>query len=188
VVVDLPKGANVALPPQVHRVAVGLGWHLDAAGGAALEVDAQVVLLGEDGRVADDRALLFFSQLSATSTASPAASGAGSPGAEEDVEQVVVDLDAVPPAVVRIVVSAAIYGAAARRQSFRQVHRAWVRVADADTGTELARHALGEAAGVETAMVFGELYRHRAGWKFRAVGQGYAGGLAAVARDFGVSV
>jgi tellurium resistance protein TerD len=187
VVVDLPKGANTALPEQVRRVAVGLGWHLDAAGGVPLEVDAQVVLLGEDGRVAD-AGLLFFSQLSAPSASPPATAPPVPAGADEDVEQVVVDLAAVPPAVVRIVVSAAIYGAAARRQSFRQVHRARVRVVDADTGTELARHALGEVAGVETAMVFGELYRHRAGWKFRAVGQGYAGGLAAVARDFGVRV
>ena len=54
--------------------------------------------------------------------------------------------------------------------------------------TEMARYDLTEDASTETAMVFGELYRHGAEWKFRAIGQGYASGLAGIARDFGVNV
>ena len=53
---------------------------------------------------------------------------------------------------------------------------------------ELARYDLTEDASTETAMVFGELYRNGADWKFRAVGQGYASGLSGIARDFGVNV
>nr|WP_230421432.1 TerD family protein [Actinomadura soli] len=55
-------------------------------------------------------------------------------------------------------------------------------------GSELARYDLTEDASTETAMVFGELYRNGAEWKFRAVGQGYASGLSGVAKDFGVNV
>ena len=53
---------------------------------------------------------------------------------------------------------------------------------------ELARYDLTEDASVETAMVFGEVYRYNQEWKFRAIGQGYASGLAGIARDFGVNV
>ena len=59
---------------------------------------------------------------------------------------------------------------------------------DAANGTELARYDLSEDASTETAMVFGELYRNNGEWKFRAIGQGYASGLAGIAPDFGVNV
>jgi tellurium resistance protein TerD len=81
-----------------------------------------------------------------------------------------------------------IYDADARSQSFGQVRNAYIRVTDRSNGNELARYDLSEDASTETAMVFGELYRNGAEWKFRAIGQGYASGLAGIARDFGVNV
>jgi tellurium resistance protein TerD len=61
-------------------------------------------------------------------------------------------------------------------------------VANQADGVELTRYDLTEDASTETAMIFGELYRARGEWKFRAVGQGYSTGLAGIARDFGVNV
>ena len=55
-------------------------------------------------------------------------------------------------------------------------------------GRELARYDLTEDYSVETALVFGEVYRNGTDWKFRAVGQGYQGGLAPLASNYGVSV
>ena len=81
-----------------------------------------------------------------------------------------------------------IYDADARSQSFGQVRNAFIRVVNQAGGSEIARYDLSEDASTETAMVFGELYRNGAEWKFRAVGQGYASGLAGIARDFGVNV
>ncbi|MEU2229148.1 TerD family protein, partial [Streptomyces sp. NPDC018347] len=78
--------------------------------------------------------------------------------------------------------------AEARSQSFGQVRNAYIRVVDKSNGNELARYDLSEDASTETAMVFGELYRNGAEWKFRAIGQGYASGLAGIARDYGVNV
>lgn len=178
---DLPAGGNTVLEVggrPVRRVLVGLGWRAPA--GAPFEIDAQVALLGADGRVAAADDLVPLAALGAGPSS---ADGAGGSGAD-DVEQTVVDLDAVPASVERLSFSAAIYAATPRRQSFRQVGGAFVRVADAESGQEVARHALA-LSGQETAVVLGELYRNRGGWKFRAVGQGYAGGLAAVARDVG---
>jgi tellurium resistance protein TerD len=81
-----------------------------------------------------------------------------------------------------------IYDADTRRQSFGQVSNAFIRVVNAAGESEIARYDLTEDASTETAMLFGELYRHGTEWKFRAVGQGYASGLAGIARDFGVNV
>ncbi len=69
-----------------------------------------------------------------------------------------------------------------------QIRNAYIRVVEALTGAELARFDLTEDASTETAMVFGELYRHGPEWKFRAIGQGYASGLAGIARDYGVHI
>ncbi|MCW2524875.1 MAG: yceD4, partial [Frankiales bacterium] len=88
----------------------------------------------------------------------------------------------------RIVFPVSIYEAQARGQSFGQVRNAFIRVVNSDGGAELTRYDLTEDASSETAMIFGELYRHNAEWKFRAVGQGYASGLAGIARDYGVNV
>ena len=81
-----------------------------------------------------------------------------------------------------------IYDAEARGQSFGQVRNAFIRVVNQADDAELARYDLTEDASTETAMVFGELYRNGAEWKFRAVGQGYASGLRGIAKDFGVNV
>lgn len=181
---DLPAGGNAVLQVDgrpVRRVLVGLGWR--APSGAPFEIDAQMALLGADGRVAAADDLVPLAALG-TGGPSSAAGADGAADGSDDVEQVVVDLDAVPASVERLSFSAAIYAATPRRQSFRQVSGTFVRVADAETGHEIARHALA-LAGQETAVVLGELYRHRGGWKVRAVGQGYSGGLAAVARDVG---
>ena len=65
---------------------------------------------------------------------------------------------------------------------------AFIRVVNQANGQELARYDLTEDASTETAMIFGELYRHNGEWKFRAIGQGYASGLAGIAKDYGVNV
>jgi tellurium resistance protein TerD len=94
----------------------------------------------------------------------------------------------VPSTVDSIVFPVSIYDAESRGQSFGQVRNAFIRVVDQANGNELARYDLSEDASTETAMVFGELYRNGPEWKFRAIGQGYASGLAGIARDFGVNI
>jgi tellurium resistance protein TerD len=81
-----------------------------------------------------------------------------------------------------------IYDADSRGQNFGQVRNAFIRVVNQADNSEIARYDLSEDASTETAMVFGELYRNGAEWKFRAVGQGYSSGLAGIARDFGVNI
>ncbi len=87
----------------------------------------------------------------------------------------------------KIVFVVTIHDAQNRRQNFGQVAGAFIRVVNDETGSEIARYDLSEDASTETAMLFGELYRNGSEWKFRAVGQGYAGGLAAVCAQYGIS-
>ena len=99
-----------------------------------------------------------------------------------------VDLTRVPADVQKITFTVTIHEAEQRRQNFGQVSNAFIRLVNAETNTEVARYDLGEDASTETAMIFGELYRLGSEWKFGAVGQGYAGGLAAMCRQYGVNI
>jgi tellurium resistance protein TerD len=87
-----------------------------------------------------------------------------------------------------VVFTVTIHDADARRQNFGQISSAYVRVINQETNAEVARYDLSEDASIETAMIFGEIYRYGGEWKFKAVGQGYAGGLGPLASQYGVNV
>ncbi|MFK0069157.1 VWA domain-containing protein [Streptomyces sp. NPDC091046] len=176
--ISLSKGANVA----VHSPAVRVELVWSAAPGVP-EVDASALLLSSAGRVRDDGDFVFYNQPRHTSGAVRHLGKRGGPGADAGVtsDAVEVDLRAVEPAVERIVLCASADGG-----TFGRVPGLSLRMLDAGTGAELARFDI--AAGPETALVGGELYRRQGAWKFRAVGQGYASGLAGLATDFGITV
>ena len=189
--ISLAKGGNVSLTmlaPSLSKVSVGLGWDVRTTTGADFDLDATALVCGPDGKVLDDRHFVFYNNLTSPdgSVEHPGdnLTGAG----EGDDEVVNVNLSGVPAGVDKIVFAVSIYEGSTRGQSFGQVVGAFIRVVDATTGSELARYDLTEDASTETAMIFGELYRNGAEWKFRAVGQGYASGLAGIAKDFGVNV
>ncbi|GGU99255.1 hypothetical protein GCM10010211_78300 [Streptomyces albospinus] len=187
--VALTKGGNVSLSkqaPGLTAVKVGLGWQVGAAAGADHDLDASALLCGPSGKVLSDQHFVFFNNLSSPD-GSVRHSGNG-PAGGGDSEQIEVRLASVPPEVAKIVFPVSIYEAEQRRHNFGQLRSAYIRVLDQDSGTELARYDLTGEAATETAMVFGELYRHGTDWKFRAIGQGYASGLAGIAQDFGVDV
>jgi len=86
------------------------------------------------------------------------------------------------------VVAVTIHDAAARGQNFGMVREAFVRVVNSVSGVEIVRFDLSEDYSTETALIFAEIYQHNGEWKFKAVGQGYSGGLAALAIQYGVDV
>ena len=187
--VSLTKGGNVSLTkaaPGLKAVSVGLGWDVRSTTGADFDLDASALGLDPNHRIVADDYFVFFNN-----TSSPDGSivhqGDNLTGEGEGDDEVInVDLPAVPSTVDSIVFPVSIYDADNRGQTFGQVRNAFIRVVDQANGNELARYDLSEDASTETAMVFGELYRNGAEWKFRAVGQGYSSGLAGIARDFGV--
>ena len=189
--VSLSKGGNVSLTkeaPGLTAVTVGLGWDARSTTGTDFDLDASAIMAGASGKVLSDGHFVFFNNLKSVDGSVEHTGDNLTGEGDGDDEQITVNLAAVPPEVDKIVFPVSIYDAAARSQSFGQVRNAFIRVINQAGGTEIARYDLSEDASTETAMVFGELYRNGAEWKFRAVGQGYAEGLVGLARDFGVGV
>lgn len=189
--VSLTKGGNVSLTkeaPGLTAVTVGLGWDARSTTGTDFDLDASAIMAGVSGKVLSDGHFVFFNNLKSVDGSVEHTGDNLTGEGDGDDEQITVNLATVPPEVDKIVFPVSIYDAAARSQSFGQVRNAFIRVINQAGGAEIARYDLSEDASTETAMVFGELYRNGAEWKFRAVGQGYAEGLVGIARDFGVGV
>lgn len=164
------------MPVDSTAVRVELTW---SDGPGVPEVDASALLLSSAGRVRDDGDFVFCNQPRHTSGA-VAHLGRQSEGGRF-TDTVEVNLSELEPAVEKVALCASADGG-----SFGQVPGLVLRLLDAATRTELARFPM--EAGTETAFIGGELYRRAGQWKFRAVGQGYAAGLAGLATDFGITV
>ena len=189
--VSLSKGGNVNLSkeaPGLTKIMVGLGWDARSTDGTDFDLDGSAFLLNDQGKVRGDGDFIFYTNLKSTD-GSVEHTGDNLTGAGEgDDESIKVNLAGVPGDVDKIVVAVTIHEAAARSQNFGQVSNAFIRVVNDDNATEIARYDLSEDASTETAMVFGEVYRAGTEWKFRAVGQGFAGGLGPLAANYGVHV
>lgn len=189
--ITLNKGGNVSLSktdPSLKKILIGLGWNARATDGSAFDLDASAFLLAENGKVRGDHDFIFYNQLK-SSCGSVEHTGDNRTGAGDgDDESLKIELDKVPAAVQKISICVTIHDADLRKQSFGQVNDAFVRIVNQDSNAELVRFDLSEDYSSETAMIFGEVYRHNGEWKFKAVGQGYAGGLAAMCGQFGINV
>ncbi|NHC43691.1 TerD family protein [Motilibacter aurantiacus] len=191
--VSLSKGGNVSLtkqagPAGLNNAIVGLGWDVRTTTGTDFDLDASAILVKADGKVLSDKHFVFFNNLKSPEGAVEHTGDNLTGEGEGDDEQIKLSLPAMPAEADKVVFAVSIYDAETRSQSFGQVRNAFIRVVNADNNEELARYDLSEDASTETAMVFGEVYRNGAEWKFRAVGQGYASGLRGIASDFGVGV
>jgi len=189
--VSLSKGGNVSLDkvaPGMSKVLVGLGWDERATEGAEFDLDASIFLLKSDGKVRSDDDFIFYNNL-ISSDGSVVHQGDNRTGeGDGDDEAVKIDFSKVPADVDKISVTVTIHDGVNRSQNFGQVANAFIRIVNDDTNEEVARYDLSEDYSVETAMIFGEIYRHNGDWKFKAVGQGYEGGLKALATGFGIDV
>ncbi|MFC9974842.1 TerD family protein [Spirillospora sp. NPDC127200] len=189
--VSLSKGGNVSLTkqsPGLTAVSVGLGWDLRTTTGTDFDLDASAMVLDASGKIITDQHFVFFNNLR-TPDGGVEHTGDNKTGAGEGDDEVInVNFGALPDTAERVAFAVSVYDADSRGQNFGQVRNAYIRVVNQGDRTEMARYDLSEDASTETAMVFGELYRNGAEWKFRAVGQGYASGLAGIAVDFGVNL
>ena len=189
--VSLSKGGNVSLTkeaPGLTAITVGLGWDVRTTTGTDFDLDASAIVLDASGKVLSDKHFVFFNN-TATPDQTVVHAGDNLTGqGEGDDEQIKVNLAGLPAEADKLVFPVSIYDAENRSQNFGQVRNAFIRVVNQNGDAEIARYDLSEDAATETAMVFGEIYRNGAEWKFRAIGQGYASGLRGIAQDFGVNV
>jgi tellurium resistance protein TerD len=189
--ISLTKGGNVNLSkeaPGLNKIIVGLGWDARATDGAAFDLDASAFLVKADGKVRSDSDFCFFNNKVVADGAVEHMGDNTTGVGDGDDEVVKVQLSAVPADLDKVVFTVTIYDAETRKQNFGQVSRAYIRIVNEENGQEIARYDLSEDASIETAMIFGEIYRNGGDWKFKAVGQGFAGGLGPLATSFGVNV
>ncbi|MGN0331044.1 MAG: TerD family protein [Kineothrix sp.] len=190
--VNLQKGQKVSLTkgnPGLSRVVVGLGWDVNQFDtGGAFDLDTAAFLLTDSGKVSRSEDFVFFGNLTHPSGAvqhmGDNLTGAG----DGDDEQIKLNLQQIPDHITKIAFTVTIYEADIRHQNFGQVNNAFIRIYNDENGEELLRYDLGEDFSIETAAVFGELYKNNGEWKFNAIGSGYQGGLAALCANYGVDV
>lgn len=189
--VSLSKGGNVSLSkqdPSLTQLVLGLGWDTRSTDGVDFDLDASAFLLTASGKVRNDADFIFYNNLKSVD-GSVEHTGDNRTGAGDgDDESLIIHLNKLPAEVEKIAITVTIHEADSRKQSFGQVQNAFIRCVNGVTQNEVARFDLTEDASTETAMIFGEVYKHNGEWKFRAVGQGFAGGLAALARNYGISI
>lgn len=188
---SLQKGGNLSITktdPSLTRIVVGLGWNPRATDGVDFDLDASAFLLNATGKVRGEGDFIFYNQLKSVD-GSVEHTGDNRTGAGDgDDEQIKVDLARVPADVDKVAFAVTIHEASDRGQNFGQVGGAFIRIINEATSEEVVRYDLAEDASTETAMIFAELYRHNGEWKFRAVGQGFAGGLKPLAQGYGVTM
>lgn len=186
--VNLQKGGNVNLTKSVDglkKALIGLGWNKRTTTGEEFDLDALFFMVDENGKVISDDHFIYYNN-----KVSPCGGivhkGDNRDGAASgDDEQVDVDFSKLDSRVKKVVCTVNIHEAALRNQNFGQVSNAYIHITSGDFS---ARFDLSEDASLETAMVFGELYNHNGEWKFKAIGQGFNGGLVDLCRSYGVSV
>ncbi|MBR1497917.1 MAG: TerD family protein [Oscillospiraceae bacterium] len=180
--VSLQKGQKVSLSKEnagLSRVIVGLGWDeveqkrkgFFAPKPQPIDCDAFALLL-TNGKLAGKEDIVYFGNLRHLSDAvqhmGDNLTGAG----EGDDEQIVIELNLVPPKYDRIILAVNIYEASQRKQHFGMIQNAFIRLVDARNNNEMCIYNLTENYSGQTALLFGEVYRYQGEWKFNAVGQG----------------
>ncbi len=173
--VSLQKGQKVSLTkdnPGLKKVVVGLGWDVNAFDtGGDFDLDAAAFLLNDTGRVGSSSDFVFYGNLSHPS-GSVVHQGDNLTGVGDgDDEQIRIDLSKVPDNITKIAFTVTIYEPEQRKQNFGQVNNAFIRIYNEENGEEMLRYDLGEDFSIETAAVFGELYKSGSEWKFNAIGR-----------------
>jgi len=187
--VNLIKGGNVSLTkeaPGMTSVRFGLGWDARTTDGKDFDLDASALVIGADGKVISKEHFVFFNNLKSPEEAVVHKGDNLTGEGEGDDEVIVVDLPKLPANADKVVFAVTIYQGAERGQNFGQVSNAFIRAVNAANDSEVMRFDLSEDYSVESAVIFGELYRRGDEWKFKAIGAGYADGLEGLTRDYGV--
>ena len=189
--VTLKKGGNLSLSttsPNLKTILVGLGWSARGTDGDDFDLVASVFMVTDSGKVRRDEDFIFYGQLLSVCGSVKHTGDNRTGEGDGDDEAIEIILAKVPDVIKRLIVTVTIYDAEVRRQNFGQVSDAFIRIVNHENHEEIARFDLSEDYSTETAMIFGEIYRHGGEWKFKAVGQGYCGGTEALCRQFGVNI
>ncbi len=172
--IDLVAGQNCSLPTTSLHVLVSHGQ-----GSPDITVDVSAFLLNSQGKVSTDEDFIFFNQ--------PARAEQGVL-LEPDQDRFTLHLDRTGGNIQKIALAMTITDGQAKGQNFSQLKNVTILVKDFLSGIEIAGFCLDSQQNKESALIVGEFYRYQDKWKFRAVGQGFIGGLQPLAEFYGVDV
>lgn len=181
--------------PGLNNLMVGLGWNVSSYDSDTdFDLDAEVFMLGENGKCPTDNELIFYGNLVHASESVKHLGDNTTGEGDGDDEQILIDLNKIPADISRIVFTVTIYDAEKRQQNFGQVSNAFLQVSNAfirvvneETGKELLKYDLGDTFSIESTLIVSELYRNGDEWEFKAVGKSLQGGLEALCDHFGVA-
>ena len=175
--INLEKGQRVAV--EFPKFTVGLGWDTNQTStGFEFDLDASAFILGENGKILADEYFVFYNNLQSPDESVQHTGDNLTGEGEGDDESINIDLSKIDPRATEIILVVTIHKAAERKQNFGQVHNAFIRIYNTDSGEEILRYDLDEDFSIETAVEFGRLYKRGGQWKFEAIGTGQKGGLA----------
>lgn len=193
--INLSKGGNINLSknaPGLTKAVVGLGWDARTTSGESFDLDASAILCGADGKALSDDHFVFFNNKVDPSGSVECGPDNRDGFGDGDDESIKIDLSKVPAEVDKIVIIVSIYNDdlikdGKEPNTFGDVTNSYCRLFDEENPSgDDYRYDLREDASMNTALVYAEVYRNGADWKFRAIGQGYNEGLAGVIRDYGL--
>jgi len=188
-IINLSKGGRVNLSKDANlkRIMIGLGWDTNKYSGRAdFDLDASVFLVDSTGKTSVE-GFVFYNNLRYLNDAVVHQGDNRDGEGEGDDEQIFIDLEKIPSHIEKIAITVTIDSAVERGQNFGLVENAFCRLVNNDSDKEVVRYDLGEDFSVETAVVIGEIYRRGSDWNFRAVGQGFSGGLQALCKNYGLN-
>jgi tellurium resistance protein TerD len=182
--------AATAAEVELKSILIGLGWDPGPANAPDPDLNVAAFLLNSSGQVRNGLDFIFYNNpqsLDGTVTHSgDNRTGGGQPGVDDEI--ITLELSQIPQDISKIVVSVSLHSVGPAPQNFGQARNAFVRLVNQLNNQEIARFDLTDDMGVESAMIFGEIYRQGPAWRFKAIGQGVAGGLRALASSLGVNL
>jgi len=174
--INLQKGQREVI--HAPKFTIGLGWDTNSSStGEGFDLDASVFVLGENKKILTDAHFIFYNNLKTPDGAVEHTGDNLTGDGDGDDEQVKVDLSKIDPMATEICIVVTIHEAESRHQNFGQIRNSFIRIADADTNSDILKYELEEDFSIETAVEFGRLYKRGTEWKFEAVGMGMKGGL-----------
>ncbi len=187
--INLSKGGRVNLEkeaPGLANLHLGLGWDLRKTDGTAFDLDASVLMLDTSDRAIGAGGFVFYNNATSACGSVVHAGDNLTGEGEGDDEVISVDLTKVPENVAKLLVAVTIHDAENRNQNFGMVDNGFIHVANKDSGEDIVRYDLTEDYSAETSVIFGELYKKDGQWRFAAKGDGFAGGLSAFLKTYGL--
>ncbi|WP_066299684.1 TerD family protein [Bacillus sp. FJAT-29937] len=200
--INLQKGQRVDLTkgnPGLSKILVGLGWDpvqsrggggllgslFGGGGGANIDCDASVIMLGDNDKIRNNSDVIYFGNLKSKDGSVQHTGDNLTGDGDGDDEQILIDLSRVPAQVNKLVFVVNIYDCVKRKQHFGMIQNAFIRIVNSANGQEMIHYNLTDDYNGKTCLVVGEIYRHGADWKFAAVGTGTSSpGLADIVRSY----